>query len=99
VPVQLGRSVNRMEIAKNSAGLGIPRGGVKNLSELSSTVQQQGFATAKVHTAPVGVNWWHGGGYYGSSSASGGHPGGIASASAAHNSAGAGHSGASGGHR
>jgi hypothetical protein len=99
VPVQLGQSVNRMEIAKNSAGLGIPRGGVKNLSELSSTVQQQGFATAKVHTAPVGVNWWHGGGYYGSSSASGGHPGGIASASAAHNSAGAGHSGASGGHR
>jgi len=99
VPVQLGRSVNRMEIAKNSAGLGIPRGGVKNLSELSSTVQQQGFATAKVHAAPVGVNWWHGGGYYGSSSASGGHPGGIASASAAHNSAGAGHSGASGGHR
>jgi len=98
-PVQLGRSFNRMEIAKNSAGLGIPRGGVKNLNELSSAVQQQGFATAKVHTAPVGVNWWHGGGYYGPSSMSGGHPGGIASASAAHGSAGAGHSGGGGGHR
>jgi FecR protein len=98
VPVQLGRSFNRMEIAKNSAGLGIPRGGVKNLNELSGTVQQQGFAAAKVHTAPVGVNWWHGGGYYGSSSVSGGHPSGIASASAAHGSAGAGHSGG-GGHR
>jgi hypothetical protein len=99
VPVQLGRSFNRMEIAKNSAGLGIPRGSVKNLNELSGTVQQQGFATAKVHTAPVGVNWWHGGGYYGSSSVSGGHPGGIASASAAHGSTGAGHSGGGGGHR
>jgi uncharacterized protein DUF6600/FecR-like protein len=98
VPVQLGRSFNRMEIAKNSAGLGIPRGGVKHLNELSGTVQQQGFAAAKVHTAPVGVNWWHGGGYYGSSSVSGGHPSGIASASAAHGSAGAGHSGG-GGHR
>jgi hypothetical protein len=98
-PIQLGRSFNRMEIAKNSAGLGIPRGSIKNLNQLSSTVQQQGFATAKVHTAPVGVNWWHGGGYYGSSSASGGHPGGIASASAAHGSAGAGHSGGAGAHR
>jgi hypothetical protein len=93
-PVQLGRSFNRMEIAKNSAGLGIPRGSIKNLNELSSTVQQQGYATAKVHTAPVGVDWWHGGGYYGSSSMWGGRPGGIASASAAHGSAGAGHSGA-----
>jgi hypothetical protein len=100
VPVQLGRSVNRMEIAKNSAGLGIPRGGVKNLSELSSTVQQQGFATAKVHTAPVGVNWWHGGGYYGSGPAAAGHAGGFSSASAGHASAGAGHSGGgAGAHR
>jgi hypothetical protein len=99
VPVQLGRSFNRMEIAKNSAGLGIPRGGIKNLNQLSSTVQQQGFATARVHSAPVGVNRWHGGGYYGAGSVAGGHPGGIASASAAHGSAGAGHSGGGGGHR
>lgn len=99
VPVQLGRSFNRMEIAKNSAGLGIPRGGVKNLNELSSTVQQQGFATAKVHTTPVGVNWWHGGGYYGPGPAAAGHAGGFSSASAAHGSAGAGHSGGAGAHR
>jgi hypothetical protein len=63
-PIELGRSFNKMQITKNSAGLGIPRGGVKNLSQLSGTVQQQGFATAKVHTAPVGIGWWHGG-YYG----------------------------------
>jgi len=58
VPIQLGRSFNRLEISENSAGLGIPRGGIKNLNQLSSTVQQQGLATAKVHTPPVGVSWW-----------------------------------------
>jgi hypothetical protein len=88
-----------MEISKNSAGLGIPRGGVKNLNELSSAVQQQGFATAKVHTAPVGVNGWHGGGFYGPGSMSAGHAGGYAGASAAHASASTGHSGGAGGHR
>src|SRR5579863_10438064 len=44
MPTQLGRSFNRMEISRNSAGLGIPRGGIKNLNQLSTTVQQQGFA-------------------------------------------------------
>jgi hypothetical protein len=63
VPVQLGRSFNRMEISKNSAGLGIPRGGVKNLGELSSTVQQKGVATAKVHSASVGGGYWGSAGY------------------------------------
>jgi len=100
LPVQLGRSFNRMEIAKNSAGLGIPRGGIKNLNQLSGTAQQQGFATAKVHTAPVGVSWWNGGGFYGPGPAmAAGHAGGFSSASAAHGSAGAGHSGGAGAHR
>ena len=100
VPVQLGRSFNRMEIAKNSAGLGIPRGGIKNLNQLSGTVQQQGFATARVHTAPVGVSWWNGGGFYGPGPAAAGHAGGFSSASAGHASAGAGHSGGgAGAHR
>jgi FecR protein len=99
-PVQLGRSFNRMEIAKNSAGLGIPRGGIKNLNQLSGTVQQQGFATARVHTAPVGVSWWNGGGFYGPGPAAAGHAGGFSSASAGHASAGAGHSGGgAGAHR
>jgi FecR protein len=71
VLLQLGRSFNRMEISKNSAGLGIPRGGVKNLGELSSTVQQKGFATARVHTASVGGGYWGGGGYSTAGSRSG----------------------------
>jgi hypothetical protein len=85
MPVQPGRSSNRLEISKNSAGLGIPRGGIKNLNQLSSTVQQQGLATAKVHTAPVGISWWNGG-YSAPSSRSGAWHGG--SAPAAHSSVG-----------
>jgi hypothetical protein len=61
MPIQLGRSFSRLEIPKNSAGLGIPRGGIKNLNQLSGTVQQNGLATARVHTAPVGVGSWQGG--------------------------------------
>jgi hypothetical protein len=53
---QLGRSSNRMGISSNSAGLGVPRGGIKNLGELSRTVQQHGFADAKVQAAPVGMS-------------------------------------------
>ena len=61
LPVQAGKSFNRLAVSQNSAGLGIPRGGIKNLNQLSSTVQQHGLATAKIHTAPVGVGWWRGG--------------------------------------
>jgi hypothetical protein len=67
VPTQAGRSFNRLEISQNSAGLGIPRGGIKKLNELSTTVQQHGSAAANVHTAPVGVSWWNRG--YSSSTA------------------------------
>ena len=93
MPIQLGRSFNRMEIARNSAGLGIPRGGIKNLNQLSSTVQQQGLATARVHTAPVGVSWWNRGYSSPASHGEGWHGGSIGSASAGHSSGG--HSGAS----
>jgi len=97
-PLQLGRSSNRMEISKNSAGLGIPRGGVKNLNQLSSTVQQQGFAATKVHTAPVGVSWWNRGYSEPATSHSGASRGStVTSASAAGHSS-AGHSGG-GSHR
>jgi hypothetical protein len=92
MPNPLGRAFNRLEISQNSAGLGIPRGGVKNLNQLSSAVQKQGFATAKVHTAPVGVSWWNRG--Y-SSPAS--HAG-IAHASAASVSSGHASAGHSSGH-
>ena len=59
-PIQPGKS-NRLGISNNSAGLGIPRGGVKNLDQLSHTVQQRGFAETKVHTAPVATNSWNSG--------------------------------------
>jgi hypothetical protein len=94
MPTQLGRSSDRMEIPKNSAGLGIPRGGIKNLNQLSGTVQQQGFATARVHTAPIGAGWWHGGGYPSPGSPVGAWHGGAPGMSAGHASAGGGHSGA-----
>ena len=81
VPTVLGRSTGRVEIPNNSAGLGIPRGSVKNLGQLSQTVQQRGFATTRVPTTAVGVSGWHGGysgtgaragaaGFHGSSSPS-----------------------------
>jgi hypothetical protein len=88
VPVQLGRSSNRLEISRNSAGLGIPRGGIKNLNQLSSTVQQQGFATAKVHTVPLETNSWRGGNYSPTSQMGAWHGGGASSASAGHSSSG-----------
>jgi len=92
MPVQLGRSSNRLEISRNSAGLGIPRGGIKNLNQLSSTVQQQGFATAKVHTVPLETNSWRGGNYAPASQMGAWHGGGASSASAGHS--GSGHSSA-----
>ena len=88
VPVQLGRSSKRLEISRNSAGLGIPRGGIKNLNQLSSTVQQQGFATAKVHTVPLETNSWRGGNYAPASQMGAWHGGGASSASAGHSSSG-----------
>ena len=44
---------HRMVIESNSAGLGIPRGGIKNMSRLSTTVQRNGSATASFRPAPV----------------------------------------------
>jgi len=92
MPIQLGRSFSRLEIPKNSAGLGIPRGGIKNLNQLSGTVQQNGMATARVHSAPVGIGSWQGGSSASSSQAGAWH-GGLPSSSG-HSS-----SGHSSGHR
>jgi len=61
VPTVLGRSTGRVEIPNNSAGVGIPRGSVKNLGQLSQTVQERGFATTRIPA----VSGWRGG--YGSS--------------------------------
>jgi uncharacterized protein DUF6600/FecR-like protein len=94
VPTPLGRSFNRMEISENSAGLGIPRGGLKNLNQLSSAVQRNGFATARVHSAPVGVSWWGRGYSAPASQAEAWQGGGTSTGSAGHSS-----SGHSSGHR
>jgi hypothetical protein len=95
-PILLGRSSNRLEVPQNSAGLGIPRGGIKNLNQLSTRVQQQGFVAAKIHTAPVGVSSWSRG-YSAPASSPGGawHGGAVsgASVSAGHASASSVHSG------
>jgi len=88
VPVQVGRSFNRLEISQNSAGLGVPRGGIKNLNQLSSTVQQQGFARAKVHTAALGTDSSHAGNYAPASRMGAWHGGGTSSASAGHSRSG-----------
>jgi FecR protein len=65
IPVNRGpvgvHNGNKVQIANNSAGLGIPRGSVKNLGQLSQLVEQRGTVTAKVHTASMGSGWWHSG--------------------------------------
>ena len=73
MPTSPARSMSRIEIRNNSAGLGIPRGSVKNLDQLSQTVQQRGFATTRVATPAAS---WHGG-FYESSARSGGWNGGA----------------------
>lgn len=64
-PVNLGpapvQSGNRLQIATNSAGLGIARGSIRNLGQLSQRVDQTGFVTTRVHTPSVGGGWWHSG--------------------------------------
>ncbi|MGH9510888.1 MAG: DUF6600 domain-containing protein [Terriglobales bacterium] len=50
-----GHSSSKLIIRNNSAGLGIPRGGVNDLSKISQRVSTQGMATARIHSAPVGM--------------------------------------------
>jgi FecR protein len=94
MPIQFGRSSNRLEISNNSAGLGIPRGGIKNMNQLSRTAQQEGFATAKVHTAPVGIDSWHSGYSAPASQTGAWHGGSAPSVSAGHSSSSSSHSSA-----
>jgi hypothetical protein len=87
-PALLARYGNKIDLLANSAGLGIPRGTVRNLSRLSETAQEHGYATAKIGSigssgwrggyASPGTSAWEGGGPVASSSghASGGHAGG-----------------------
>ncbi len=46
-------SRSRLVIRNDSAGLGIPRGSIRNLGRISQQVKTEGSATATVHTAPA----------------------------------------------
>jgi len=50
---------NKVQIASDSAGLGIARGSIRNLGQLSGRVEQTGFVTTRVHTASTSTGWWH----------------------------------------
>lgn len=104
--IPVGDSAGKLTIVNNSAGLGIPRGGVKNLALLSQTVQQHGFVSTKVHdTSPTLSSWWsgysanHG---YSASTPNGGVPsayhGSSGVGTSTHSSGGGGHAGG-GGHK
>jgi FecR protein len=47
------RSTSKLLVRNNSAGLGIPRGGVNNLTKISQSVQQGGAVSARVHAVPM----------------------------------------------
>ena len=65
IPVNRGpvgvHNGHKVQIANNSAGLGIPRGAVRNLSQLSQLVEQRGVVSTRIHTASSGSGWWHAG--------------------------------------
>ncbi|MGH9501052.1 MAG: DUF6600 domain-containing protein [Terriglobales bacterium] len=57
---QVGKHADHVQIPANSAGLGIPRGSVMDLRDLSHTVRNKGFATAPMHRGPSGYSsWWY----------------------------------------
>ena len=62
-PSFVGTPGKKVVVNPTSAGLGIPRGSVSNLPRLQERVQQEGSATAKIHTAPVWVTPTYGGVY------------------------------------
>ncbi len=51
-PAPTGNSGRRMMIRSDSAGLGIPRGSIRDLGKVSLQVKQEGSAVAAVHSAP-----------------------------------------------
>lgn len=53
IAVFAGQSSSKLVIRNNSAGLGIPRGGINDLAEISQRVSERGMVTARIHSAPV----------------------------------------------
>jgi hypothetical protein len=84
--VQRGK-VNHVEIPNNSAGVGVPRGSVMNLRELSHTAQQKGFALTTLHMGPTGLYAWLNNGYEGQGT-HGAAPAAVSQPGAAHSSSG-----------
>lgn len=90
---------SRIEIPNNSAGLGIPPGSIRNLSEISGLAEQRGVVTSRLHLDPLmNTTGWHGGGWgaprgswWGTSG-----PGSPGSTSSGHSSSG--HASSGGGH-
>lgn len=59
-----GHLFTRIEIPGNSAGLGIPRGSIQNLSQVSGWAEQRGSITTRLHLDSAGApSWWRGGGF------------------------------------
>ena len=86
---QVGKSLNHVQIPNGSAGLGVLRGSVISLRDLSHTAQQKGFAVTTLHTGPTGFAGWLNGGYEGPRGNVGAMHGGVGQSSAAgHSSAG-----------
>lgn len=52
-PVTVGHNANKVVIHNNSAGLGVPRGQVNNLSRVAQEVQTRGTVTEHTHPAPI----------------------------------------------
>lgn len=50
---------SKVQITNNSAGLGVPRGIIRNLGQLSHHVEQTGFVNARVPTATTQTGFWH----------------------------------------
>jgi hypothetical protein len=90
---QVGKSLNHVQIPNNSAGLGVPRGSVMSLRDLSHTAQQKGFAITTLHTGPTGFSGWLNGGYEGPRGSVGGPRAGVGQSGAVSHSSG-GHTGA-----
>lgn len=55
-PVSIGENGNKTIIRSNSAGLGVPRGEISNLSRVSQQVQVRGTVTEHTHPAPVSMS-------------------------------------------
>ena len=68
VSMVAGKSGNKMVIRNNSAGLGVPRGGVTNMARVSQQVQKRGTVTQRVESSGPGVGMPRGGSPHGSSS-------------------------------